>query len=203
MPLDCYHLAADITGCGTPSPGLVVAGVQGKGDTDDLTIPASDLGAGRGPSEVRSNRDDLSFVHSSWKLSGVALQQQSGALPAVLLASAELQCGDRRVSVAHRPGGASVTECGASDCQTRTRVPIARMVLKVGNRSGFASHHARDRISATPMATLDNVMWTRPIHPGALLGSTGSRRRTSRVIEAISASLRFTVIGSYSGYVRI
>lgn len=58
------HLPADAAGAGAPGHDLSVAGIQRKGHTDHLTIPACDLKPIRGPAQVRSDRDDLSVVRA-------------------------------------------------------------------------------------------------------------------------------------------
>src|ERR1700760_3429890 len=69
------HLATVAAGARTPGHDLPITGVERKGNTHDLTVPAGDFEAIRSPSQVRSDRDDLAVVSSSWWLSGVSLQQ--------------------------------------------------------------------------------------------------------------------------------
>jgi len=71
------HLAGDAAGGGVPGHHLAIAGIEGKGDTNAMSVPAGDLDAIRGPSQVGSDRDDLTVVCSSRRLAGVALQQKS------------------------------------------------------------------------------------------------------------------------------
>ena len=71
------HLAGDAAGGSDPGHHLAITGVEGKGDTNALSVPAGDLEAIRGPAQVRADRDDLTVVCSTWRLSGVALQQKS------------------------------------------------------------------------------------------------------------------------------
>jgi hypothetical protein len=71
------HLAGDAAGRLDPRQHLSIADIEGEGDADALPVPASDLKAVRSPSEVRADRDDLTIVSAPWRLTGVALQQQS------------------------------------------------------------------------------------------------------------------------------
>jgi hypothetical protein len=71
------HLARDTAGRGGPGHDLAIAGVECKRDTNALTVPAGDLDAVRCPSQVRSDRDDLAIVGTSWRLARVALQQEA------------------------------------------------------------------------------------------------------------------------------
>ena len=71
------HLAGDSTGSGHPGHHLAIAGIECKGDTNALFVPAGDLEAIRGPAQVRADRDDLTVVRSAWRLSGIALQQEA------------------------------------------------------------------------------------------------------------------------------
>ncbi len=71
------YLAGDATGRGNPGHHLPIAGIEREGDADALTVPAGELEAIRGPSEIRADRDDLAIVSTPWRLAGVALQQES------------------------------------------------------------------------------------------------------------------------------
>ncbi len=71
------HLAGDTTGGGDPRHDLAIAGVERKGDTNALAVPAGDLKALGRPTQVRTDRNDLTIVSAPWRLTGVALQQQS------------------------------------------------------------------------------------------------------------------------------
>jgi hypothetical protein len=71
------HLAGYSASCHNPRHDLAITGVERKGDADSLTVPAGDLEAVRGPSEVRADRDDLAVMRSPWRLAGVAPRQES------------------------------------------------------------------------------------------------------------------------------
>lgn len=71
------HLPGDSTGGRCPGHHLAITGVERKSDTNVLAVPAGDLEAVRCPSQVRTDRDDLTVVRSSRRLAGVALQQKS------------------------------------------------------------------------------------------------------------------------------
>ena len=71
------HLATDTAGRCTPGHDLAVARVQREGHADHLAVPAGDLQAVRGPTQVGPDRDDLAFVGAAGRFAGVALQQQS------------------------------------------------------------------------------------------------------------------------------
>jgi hypothetical protein len=70
-------LAGDAAGRRDPRHHLSITGIAGKGDADALSVPARDLEAVQGQSEVRADRDDLPIVSAPWRLAGVALQQES------------------------------------------------------------------------------------------------------------------------------
>jgi hypothetical protein len=69
------HLAGDAVGGRDPGHHLTIAGVERKGHTNALSVPAGDLEAVGRAAQVRAARDDLTVVRSAWRLSGIALQQ--------------------------------------------------------------------------------------------------------------------------------
>ena len=71
------HLAGDAVGGRHPGHHLTIAGIECKGDTNALSVPAGDLEAVGRPAQVRADRDDLTVVRSAWRLSGIALQQEA------------------------------------------------------------------------------------------------------------------------------
>jgi len=70
------HLAREATGRCYPRDHSAITSVERKGDTNDRTVPARNLEAIRGPSEAESERDDLTIVGTTWRLTRVALQQE-------------------------------------------------------------------------------------------------------------------------------
>ena len=76
--LNCpFQTAQSAAGRCDPGHHLPFAGIECEGNTNALAVPARDLEAIRGPSEVRANLDYVTIVSTPWRLSGVALQQES------------------------------------------------------------------------------------------------------------------------------
>ncbi len=71
------HLAGDVAGRRDPRHHLPIAGIERKGDANALAVPAGDLKAVRRPTQVRTDRNDLSIVSAAWRFASVALQQRS------------------------------------------------------------------------------------------------------------------------------
>ena len=71
------HLACDASGRGYPRDHFTIAGVERKGDTNALTVPAGNLEAIRRPSQVRADRDNLTVVCSTWRVTRIALQEET------------------------------------------------------------------------------------------------------------------------------
>ena len=65
------HLPGDSTGGSNSGHHLAITGVVCEGDTIALTVPAGDLEAVRCPAQVRADRDDLTVVCSTWRLSEI------------------------------------------------------------------------------------------------------------------------------------
>jgi hypothetical protein len=64
------HLTGDAAGAGTPSHDFSIAGVERKGHSHHLAVPARDLEAIGGPTQVRPDRDDLTVVDAARGLAG-------------------------------------------------------------------------------------------------------------------------------------
>jgi hypothetical protein len=71
------HLAGDTAGGRDPRYHLPIAGIERKDDANALAVPAGDLKAVRRPTQIRADRNDLSIVSASWRLTGVTLPQES------------------------------------------------------------------------------------------------------------------------------
>ena len=69
------HLAGDAAGRGDPRHDLPIAGIELKGDADALAVPAGDLKAVGRPTQVRTDRNDLTIMSASWRLTGLAQQK--------------------------------------------------------------------------------------------------------------------------------
>jgi hypothetical protein len=70
------HLTADATCAGTPGNDLSVTGIQRKGDSHNLIVPAGDLKAIRCPAQIGADRYDLAVVSPTWRLFGISLQRK-------------------------------------------------------------------------------------------------------------------------------
>jgi hypothetical protein len=143
------HLAGDVTGRGDSGHHLPIVGIEREGGADALTVPAGDLEAILGPSEVRADRDDLAIVSTPWRLGGVALQQESGLRhqsvnafvvqpgePCALTLSIE-QCPDPTIT-ARRP----IIRQRSDGCQD---LGIRRLLISPSRASPFAKTRVKLR----------------------------------------------------------
>lgn len=71
------HLAGDAAGGGVAGHHRAIAGVERKGHTNALSVPAGDLEAIRRSAQVRADREDLTIVCTTRRLTGAALQQEA------------------------------------------------------------------------------------------------------------------------------
>src|SRR5262249_19052346 len=71
-----HHFAGDAGGRGRPGDDFPIAGVDGKQDTEELAIAASELEMIGAPTDIRAPSDHDTLVGASWSAASVPLQGQ-------------------------------------------------------------------------------------------------------------------------------
>src|SRR5580704_6312436 len=71
------HLARDAGGCRYPTDDLAIVTIEGKGDADDLAVPAGELQCVGAPADVGADRCDLAVMLAWPSTTGVAFEHEA------------------------------------------------------------------------------------------------------------------------------